>query len=578
VLTNDAQKTASRTEAVHIYAGLITPGTWVFLDADFVDAPAVPVITSLSPEDGKLTASWGSVSGVTAYEVYWHTADNTAAVPSANKLEVPSTDSLTTTITGLTNGTFYYVWVKAKNDSGVSGFSDSASGAPGFPLTDEVSPCQTITDSSSTIINPQGWTGAGTAIQRWTLNVVEKPTTYFAVIKTAAQTITVGGTNAGLVTQAPVGTTVDGSTASDTLSVFTVNSATYDLMFEGGSSDFTLTVSEPGKTSKNITVTLNVIPNLSGVAVFKVTRLAGDTAGITETLTALQAEAWATQGTLTRITGIQEIEIFYSTSFYKSQWLPSSGNRLLDAMAWVNENAQDNEEYLIRLEKNEQIPKVALTFQGRSNITMRLRGIGGERTITHDGTFPTNNGYFYADSQLDRNSRAVNGGTHLISGTYTTGPLIWNSTNITLSLEQHVTLTGLTSQINFAGYFNPNRGYCLVMLDGSKITGYTAYSNFTPIDLSTGSTASNSARFYMFGGAISGNICSANGVMNTRNPTTYTGIGAFFVKKGGSISGNVLRTDETMPANFIYFFNAANKRTIIDGHEYVVPPLFNEGD
>ncbi|MDR0562489.1 MAG: fibronectin type III domain-containing protein, partial [Spirochaetaceae bacterium] len=99
-------------------------GTPVALTAT-PEAPTTPTVTA---GDRQLSVSWTAVSGATGYEVYWHTVNNTSAIPSATKQEVNS--GLTATITGLANGTPYFVWVKAKNSAGASGFSSSASGTP----------------------------------------------------------------------------------------------------------------------------------------------------------------------------------------------------------------------------------------------------------------------------------------------------------------------------------------------------------------------------------------------------------------------------------------------------------------
>jgi hypothetical protein len=90
------------------------------------EPPAKPVITSVVPGDGSLTVTWGTVSGAESYEVYHHTSNTTTGVTKFGT-EFTST---TTTITGLTNGTSYYVWVKSKNSAGSSDFSIGKSGIP----------------------------------------------------------------------------------------------------------------------------------------------------------------------------------------------------------------------------------------------------------------------------------------------------------------------------------------------------------------------------------------------------------------------------------------------------------------
>jgi hypothetical protein len=61
--------------------------------------------------------------------VWYGTADNLGRAQHVGR-EVTGT---ATAITGLANGTTYYVWVKAKNGVGTSGFSPSASRAPETP-------------------------------------------------------------------------------------------------------------------------------------------------------------------------------------------------------------------------------------------------------------------------------------------------------------------------------------------------------------------------------------------------------------------------------------------------------------
>jgi fibronectin type 3 domain-containing protein len=89
-------------------------------------APAAPVISAVTPGNTQVTVTWGAVTGATAYKVYYHTADDSAGATQFGE-DITTT---TATITGLTNGTTYYVWVKAKNAIGDSSFSPSKSGTP----------------------------------------------------------------------------------------------------------------------------------------------------------------------------------------------------------------------------------------------------------------------------------------------------------------------------------------------------------------------------------------------------------------------------------------------------------------
>ncbi|MDR1904433.1 MAG: fibronectin type III domain-containing protein [Treponema sp.] len=81
-----------------------------------------PETVSLTPEDGALTVSWGASDLADSYNVYCHTAGTPPADPARTGIA-----GTTTTVTGLSNGTDYYVWVQAVNAGGVSPLSAAES-------------------------------------------------------------------------------------------------------------------------------------------------------------------------------------------------------------------------------------------------------------------------------------------------------------------------------------------------------------------------------------------------------------------------------------------------------------------
>ena len=93
----------------------------------FAIPPSVPqTAPTITAGSGQLTVSWQAVEGASAYEVWaGTTTNNNAATKLGNDVS-----ALSTVITGLTNGVTYYVWIKAKNSAGTSGFSPMASGTP----------------------------------------------------------------------------------------------------------------------------------------------------------------------------------------------------------------------------------------------------------------------------------------------------------------------------------------------------------------------------------------------------------------------------------------------------------------
>ena len=77
--------------------------------------------------DGMLTVNWQPVQGAEHYEVYLNTSYEPSAFPAR---------TLTGTIVvldGLENKTDYYVWIKAHNSTGFSGFSPYGRGTPWSP-------------------------------------------------------------------------------------------------------------------------------------------------------------------------------------------------------------------------------------------------------------------------------------------------------------------------------------------------------------------------------------------------------------------------------------------------------------
>jgi hypothetical protein len=210
----------------------------------------------------------------------------------------------------------------------------------------------TSPNPSNTTLGALGGSGAN---QTQVLNVTEKPKTYFAVQKAAGATVTIsGGADAGKVTKH--GSAVDGITPDDTHTVFTVNTGGEFLILDGGQLNFTLRVAEAGKTSVDVAVTLHVNPDLSdGISLFT------KTGGV-----------------------VQRVANPTANRFPNNV---HSVVNLLDAVQRLDSHsaAEDsNKEYIVRLEKNEALPKTALNFRDAGNVTVRLRGYGGQRTIRHD--------------------------------------------------------------------------------------------------------------------------------------------------------------------------------------------------
>ena len=84
--------------------------------------PAAPTLTA---DDRKLTVSWATVAGANQYDVYYSTSATIPASPAQTGIAGTSA-----TLTGLVNGTTYYVWVRGRNSSGAGAASPVAAGKP----------------------------------------------------------------------------------------------------------------------------------------------------------------------------------------------------------------------------------------------------------------------------------------------------------------------------------------------------------------------------------------------------------------------------------------------------------------
>ncbi len=93
-----------------------------------VKAPAAPDMVNITALDGALGVSWKESKNATYYEVYYTDIPD---APAAGYIRWNGDLSGTsTTITGLTNGTTYYIYIVAGNEMGRSGPSRISTGTP----------------------------------------------------------------------------------------------------------------------------------------------------------------------------------------------------------------------------------------------------------------------------------------------------------------------------------------------------------------------------------------------------------------------------------------------------------------
>jgi hypothetical protein len=283
-------------------------------------------------------------------------------------------------------------------------------------------------------------------------------------------------------------------------------------------------------------------------------KTAGDVAGLP-----------AGTNVLTRLGGIKKAAVTGnsladSVSTVSATDAPTTGNYLLSALARVDRLANStSNEYLIRVEQNEALPKVMLTCNYPASeaaaVTVRLRGLdSGARTITYDDSglgysFP--NGKPPATTASDFGRGIITIGDAR-SSTY--------PAYITLALENNIALagkvSGYTDSANTTAMVQVNANTKFIMRNGSRITNYynttgtSAYYSVVLID----SQSNERGYFEMYGGEITGNtVPSTGGIVTVYSATPMT---AHFKKWGGRIYGNSSN----------YFFYSSDS-----GNKYNIP-------
>jgi hypothetical protein len=100
-------------------------------DSSSITAPQNILIV---PSSHKITIKWSPVKDANEYEIYLNSISNIPEIPYA------TTSNITITISGLSNGVIYYVWIRARNESSISPYSKILSSIPGISETDLYAP------------------------------------------------------------------------------------------------------------------------------------------------------------------------------------------------------------------------------------------------------------------------------------------------------------------------------------------------------------------------------------------------------------------------------------------------------
>ncbi|MDR0685060.1 MAG: hypothetical protein LBF83_08020 [Spirochaetaceae bacterium] len=380
--------------------------------------------------------------------------------------------------------------------------------------------------SSETAADLDNWSESA-----WMLTAGEYNTAYLAVDNPSGQTITVGGADAAKVTQAESGTTVteasaDGIAVTATLAVFSVD--TRDLLFEGGTRSFTL---------NDVAVTLNVTPDTTGAALFVVTRYTdgGDERTLKTSDNTGGYDEWEPltgAETLTRVNARTGEEADTDTPMFE---------KMLDAVQWVNDNAQAQTEYLLRVEKDEiDLPRIQFGLMDAANVVLRLRGCGSPKILKHGGNASA------VSKGTSFDSPPYNMDTFFYIGSKNNGPFIKK----TLILGDNITVEGMgnvrTTIYNSLLYVHRNA--MLVMENGALLT--KQYENNAEVNRSVITVVNESSktpaadkggRLRIMGGSITNCILGASGSLIYFEAVYSRWVAGSFYMAGGdsvTLSGN----------------------------------------
>ena len=198
------------------------------------------------------------------------------------------------------------------------------------------------------------------------------------------------------------------------------------------------------------------------------------------------------------------------------------GSSLAEKFEWVKDNATRNTEYRIEVTADEGIIPQNLSYSGRNNITVRLVGSGGVKTVSHTGG---------------------------------TGAFFTVGSGVTFILDSDIVIRGRNG--NNAPAVAVGSGGILIMNTGSRITGNRSSS------FGGGVRVGQNGSFTMRGGEITRNSADNGGGvgLDTNASFTMTGGEIFgnsaFIGGGVYITMNATNTNFTMRGGEIYG-NSAN--------------------
>ncbi len=209
------------------------------------------------------------------------------------------------------------------------------------------------------------------------------------------------------------------------------------------------------------------------------------------------------------------------------QGIMVSGGSLTNKLAWLQRSADSHNTYIVEVNTDENIAPHTLEYKGAINITIVLRGVGGNRTIrlqSHGAMFKIkSNVTFILDNNITLHGHSGNNSSlvAVYGGTFkmNTGSTITNN-------------SGCGVDVN-SGAFEMTGG----IISGNSRSGVSITSGAFAMNGGTISNNSNRGVWMSYGEAT---FTMSNGTITGNNGGGVHVIGTFTMK-GGTISGNTAR-------------------------------------
>jgi hypothetical protein len=208
---------------------------------NMVSASSPAIITTVTGGNKKLTLTWPWTAGVYGYAIYGNTADNFGTAVKKMDTVLPTGDTITAVVTGLTNGTIHYVWVRGKTSTGTydSSYSVRNSGTPNPKAAiDYSNPSLVIGTAAARFINEEAANSDRLSRKKETAlgDLVTEGLAWWA--RDNAHTIDFAFLNGGIITGAlPVGPITVGAIKKilpydeDTVTILTLTGSQVSALF-----------------------------------------------------------------------------------------------------------------------------------------------------------------------------------------------------------------------------------------------------------------------------------------------------------------------------------------------------------